>query len=329
MYSSFIGPRAKSAATAIGVCLTLALTPWHPATAQWWNPFARPAPEPPKAAPAVAPTAPPRTGPPAAAAPGFLTTTPAPAVTAPAGGADSAARIERIEAQIRSVSGQIDQLNGQLAQLRDELRQLQAAGPPGGANPRATEAVTANPRRVAGDAADPAGGSPARAVAGDAPINLAALAARATVANAPGPAGGTAAPNTTAARAGNPRTDYDAAYRHILAGEYADAEKGLRAFLAAYPEDRLAADAEYWLAESLFERALYRDAAEEFVNGYKAFPRSPKAPDTLLKLGLSLQNLGERDAACQTYAKLVKDYPALGTVMLQRVRQEQKNAACQ
>lgn len=243
---------------------------------------------------------------------------------------------------MRTLTGQIEQLNYQLGQLRDELRQIQAAAPaPAQTGPRATEATPPAQRRLAGDAnaADPIGtalgGSPARAPAAgganDGPINLAALAGAGAAPPPAAPATPTApatAPGS-AARQPSPRTDYDTAYRHILAGEYADAEKGLRAFLAAYPEDKLAADAEYWLAESLFERALYRDAAEEFVNGYKAFPKSPKAPDTLLKLALSLQNLGERDAACQTYAKLLKDYPTLGNTMVQRVRLEQKNASCQ
>ncbi|MFO1185296.1 MAG: tol-pal system protein YbgF [Bauldia sp.] len=223
--------------------------------------------------------------------------------------------MERLEAQMRTLTGQIEQLNFQLAQMRDELRLLQS-GAAGQTNQRATEVATPANRRLA-EGADPAGQSPARNGQTEGPINLAALAG-----------GSPGQPASPAARSGNPRAEYDVAYRHILAGEYVEAEKGLRAFLTAYPEDRLAPDAEYWLAESLFGRALYRDAAEELVNAYKAYPKSPKAPDTLLKLGLSLYNLGERDAACQTYAKLVKDYPALNNVVLQRVRQEQKNAAC-
>ena len=87
-------------------------------------------------------------------------------------------------------------------------------------------------------------------------------------------------------------------------------------------------DAQYWLGESLFARGEYREAADEFLSGYKAFPQSGKAPDTLLKLGLSLAGLGEREAACSTYAKVLKQYPKASSSLRQRVVTEQASAAC-
>ena len=87
-------------------------------------------------------------------------------------------------------------------------------------------------------------------------------------------------------------------------------------------------DAQYWLGESLFARGQYRDAADEFLSGYKAYPQSGKAADTLLKLGLSLAGLGEREAACSTYAEVLKKYPNSSNALRQRVATEQAVARC-
>ena len=127
---------------------------------------------------------------------------------------------------------------------------------------------------------------------------------------------------------GDPRGQYEQAYNSILAGDYDRAEAGFRAFIAAHPEDEHAADAQYWLGESLFARGKYREAANEFLNGHKTYPKSAKAPDTLLKLGLSLAGLGERDAACSTYAQVLKQYPQASNALRQRIAVEQASASC-
>ena len=126
----------------------------------------------------------------------------------------------------------------------------------------------------------------------------------------------------------NPREIYDTAYNHVLRGEYDQAEAGFRRFLDAYPEDRLAPDAEYWLGESLYGRADYRGAAQAFLKGYSEHPDSRKAPDSLFKLGLSLAGLGERSAACASFAELIQRYPEASTPLRDRVKAEQKTAKC-
>ena len=106
------------------------------------------------------------------------------------------------------------------------------------------------------------------------------------------------------------------------------AEASFRAFIVAFPSDARLPDAQYWLGESLFARAQYRDAADEFLAGYKSYPQSGKAADTLLKLGLSLAGLGEREAACSTYAEVLKKYPNSSNALRQRVQTEQAVARC-
>ena len=75
-------------------------------------------------------------------------------------------------------------------------------------------------------------------------------------------------------------------------------------------------------------RAQFREAANEFLTGYKSYPKSGKAPDALLKLGLSLAGLGEREAACSTYSAVLKQYPDISNAMRQRVKVEQASASC-
>ena len=63
-----------------------------------------------------------------------------------------------------------------------------------------------------------------------------------------------------------PKDEYDLAYGYVLRKDYALAEDSLRAFMKKYPGDRLVADANYWLGETLFQRQRYRDAAEIFLD---------------------------------------------------------------
>lgn len=144
-------------------------------------------------------------------------------------------------------------------------------------------------------------------------------------------AGYTPAPGTQVAAlpaTPDPRESYDAAYNLVLRGEYAAAESGFRRFLDAYPADRLAPDAQFWLGESLYARADYRNAAQAFLKGYTEYPDSRKGPDSLFKLGLSLAGLGERDAACASYAELLQRYPQASPSLRDRVAAEQQTAKC-
>ncbi len=87
-------------------------------------------------------------------------------------------------------------------------------------------------------------------------------------------------------------------------------------------------DAQYWLGETLFARADYRDAAQSFLKSYSEHPDSRKAPDALFKLGLSLAGMGEREAACASYSELLQRYASSSQVLKDRVRGEQKSLKC-
>ena len=115
-------------------------------------------------------------------------------------------------------------------------------------------------------------GAPGGRAAGE-PLDLSNLSPRGSgpppgqVAPLPPPAAapGAGAQVATAGPAQTPRDEYDLGYGYIQRKDYALAEEALRGFVKKYPNDRLVADAQYWLGESLFQRQRYRDAAESFL----------------------------------------------------------------
>ncbi len=127
---------------------------------------------------------------------------------------------------------------------------------------------------------------------------------------------------------GDPRTDYDQAYSQAVNGDYVSAENGFRTFLENYPDDALAANAQYWLGESLLAQQNYREAADAFLKTYTDHPGSPKSPDSLLKLGISLRGLGESDAACATFSELLNKFPNAAPAVLTQARDERRSAQC-
>jgi tol-pal system protein YbgF len=98
--------------------------------------------------------------------------------------------------------------------------------------------------------------------------------------------------------------------------------------LRRYPSDRLAAEAQYWLGESMFQRQNYRDAADTFLSLSKKFESSPKAPDSLLRLGQSLAALNEKELACATFGEISRKYPTASLTVKQVVEREQKRVRC-
>ena len=105
---------------------------------------------------------------------------------------------------------------------------------------------------------------------------------------------GTGAQQMVMAPTNTPKDEYDLAYGYVLRKDYALAEDSLRAFMKKYPSDRLAADANYWLGETLFQRQRYRDAAEILPRRLdQARQVRASAPDSLLRLGQSLAALKE------------------------------------
>ena len=137
-----------------------------------------------------------------------------------------------------------------------------------------------------------------------------------------------AAPSPTTALSGSPRDEYDLAYGYILTGDYGLAEETFKSWLAVFPSDPQAPDAQFWLGESHLQQGEYRDAANAFLPSTRPRRTASKVPTALLKLGVSLSALGEKNAACGTFAELGRRYPQASESLMSRVRDEESRAGC-
>jgi tol-pal system protein YbgF len=132
----------------------------------------------------------------------------------------------------------------------------------------------------------------------------------------------------TALPAADAQTLYQQAYGDFMQADYPSAEAGFRQFLGSYPKDALAGSAQYWLGESYYARGEYKNAADAFLKGYKTYKRSDKAPDTLLKLAMSLAALGQKDAACSTFGELDTKFPRAPEALRDEAKDERAKAGC-
>jgi tol-pal system protein YbgF len=126
----------------------------------------------------------------------------------------------------------------------------------------------------------------------------------------------------------NPKDEYDLAYGYVLHKDYALAEKAFADFLRKNPNDKQAADAHYWLGESLFQRQRYQDAADSYLVVVRNYENADKAPDSLLRLGQSLAALGQKEMACASLGEVSRKYPRASAGVKRGVTAEQKRAHC-
>jgi tol-pal system protein YbgF len=126
----------------------------------------------------------------------------------------------------------------------------------------------------------------------------------------------------------SPKDAYDLAYGYVLRRDYALAEQSFRAFLDQHGSDRNAPLASYWLGESLYQQRKYNDAANVFLDNYKKFPQSQRAPDSLLRLGQSLAQLGNKEGACGSIGAVLSKYPKASANVKKNAEDEQKRLGC-
>ena len=121
---------------------------------------------------------------------------------------------------------------------------------------------------------------------------------------------------------------YEFAVSFMKIGDYETAEFALREFIDKNKDHDLAGNAQYWYGETFRIRQLYSDAATAYLDGYQNYPKSDKAPDNLLKLGITMVQLGEKDQGCKMISGLKKEYPKASKSVLQKAQYEQKKFKC-
>jgi len=125
-----------------------------------------------------------------------------------------------------------------------------------------------------------------------------------------------------------PKEQYEFAVSFMKIGDYETAEFALKEFIEKNKDHDLAGNAQYWYGETFRIRQLYSDAATAYLDGYQNYPKSKKAPDNLLKLGITMVQLGEKDQGCKMILGLKKEYPKASKSVLQKAQYEQKKFKC-
>lgn len=273
---------------------------------------------------------------------------------------DAEVRLQQLEDQMRQLNGRVEEMSYQLLQMQETIRKAQAdnefrfqqlekksgVGSPASSNSGGTikksEADTPSDGQsddVARAIETPQGADATRQAQGNdlapPPSQLGSIqfdqngqpiggsANSNDIGSGPAPAA-----NDQTASLGNEGDTYKAAYGHVLSGDYAVAEKEFRQYLGSYPESARSADANFWLGEALYSQGKYNDAATTFVNAYKKYGTSEKAPEMLLKLGMSLAALDNKDTACATLHEVTKKYPKASKPVVTKVASEEKRLAC-
>ena len=203
-------------------------------------------------------------------------------------GGPEAGRIAALETQVQALTAQVEQMSDQMRAFRG-----------------APAAAAGGTYRSQPNAAPPAAGFGAATVtpAGADPIGQLINTAE------PRPAAIASAPLPPLGSSAGSRQLYEQAYGQLLQQNLPAAEAGLSEFLQRYPNDELAANAQFWLAETYFQRSQWDAAAEAFLKVVKTYGNSVKAPDSLAKLAMSFERKGNKQAACRALAELNSRYP--------------------
>ena len=295
----------------------------------------------------------------------LLASTPAPAQDNSVA-ANQEVRIQQLEGQIRSLNGQLEQMNYRVQQMSDRLdklvedmdfrlRQLEGGGAPqaqGQQGAGESQMQTATNAPESPPMQGNTGASQTQSSAGTGqPKTLGTMpqsqydtqtqqlnqnADPAAAAAAAGKSG-TPPENNQQAAAGNqpyalPGANADEQYQYAFdlmrQTKYDEAEKALSTFVDDYPDHPLAGNASYWLGEAYYVRKDYNNAALTFAQTFQKYPQSGKAPDSLLKLGMSLAALGETADACKALHELKVRYPKAPEGTKQRAAKEWAKNGC-
>jgi tol-pal system protein YbgF len=261
---------------------------------------------------------------------------PAPFPASTAGGDGDAARIEGLETQVRALTAQVQQLSDQVRSLGGTPRRSDIPA----SSDTALAGQETHPQAQPSAAPSPGFGSTTVATGDDAIgglLNSDGAHSPEAPAGVAGQTGAALAPATVAtaalapasASSNDPKQLYETAYGYLLQRDYGAAETAFDEFLKKFPNDSLSGNAQYWLGETHFVRGQYKAAASAFLKGYQSYAQSAKAPDSLLKLAMSLDRLGQKDAACSSFAELASKFPTAPQSVKARAQSERQRVGCQ
>lgn len=231
-------------------------------------------------------------------------------ISNPRSAADIAVKIGEFDEKLRRLSGQVDEANYKIRQLENKIELINKdvdvrikmiEGKPVSGNGGAVSASAAEKFK-----APVAVGAP-QAVTGD------------SIAK-----GDDLAPVKTKAI----QQIYDEGLEAVKISDYAVAGQRFNEILKKAPDDKLAGNAQYWLGEVFYGQKNYQKAAVAFAKVIEKYKDGPKGPDSLLKLGMSMQNLKKNTEACQAFKSMKTEFPKAEKAVLDRAANEIKKLGC-
>ena len=114
----------------------------------------------------------------------------------------------------------------------------------------------------------------------------------------------------------------------LLQFDYAGAEAAFTDFLARFGDDAQAGEAQYWLAEVLYQQDEYEASGAAYTQMIQAYPDDPRAPDALVKLARAMRLMGETERACNALNALPQRYPNASGVTVNLAAVERTRAGC-
>ncbi|MBK8907375.1 MAG: tol-pal system protein YbgF [Rhodospirillales bacterium] len=235
-------------------------------------------------------------------------------------------RLSALETELRTTTGRVEQLSFRLDQLSNRLETV--------LSDLEVRLRAADSESPAPGAAAPAGGAASAAAAGAGrttePRSQDTSAATTPPASGASPRPADEAPPAPAGALPDapPEQQYAYAFDLLRQTNYAAAETAFKSFLERHPDDELANNASYWLGETYYVRKDYVKAAETFLDAYQQHKSGPKAPDALLKLAMSLGQLGKKAEACTTLGELNRAFPQASERVKSKAREEGSRLEC-
>lgn len=217
-------------------------------------------------------------------------------------------RLSDLEEALRATTGKIEELEHQNDQLKSQIENLQKdtelrfseLNPPAAAQEPATTAPASSATK------------PTTAVTGDGTRTIGTV--KSTGKDEP--------------KSQTPQQEYDDAFALLRQNKYDEAINAFNAFLQKYPEHELGGNVYYWLGEAYYVQNNFEKASLQFARGFQSFPKSGKAPDSLLKLSLSLEKMNKKAEACTTLDKLSREFPNLKGTVRKKADETRKSLKC-
>ena len=102
---------------------------------------------------------------------------------------------------------------------------------------------------------------------------------------------------------------YDDAYALIKNKKFDESIMALFAYTENYPESPMMPNVYYWLGEVYLATSKLAQAKTSFSLVISAYPKNPKASDSLYKLAVTLDRLGETSSAKERLQEVQAKYP--------------------